>query len=165
MAKRIITKIGDVFVVPISETTQKYMQYIANDLYQLNSSVIRAFKESYPLDSTPDLEEVVSGEVDFFAHVSLRGGIEDGLWQKIEKASLTGNVNPLFRGSMDSGKGPGIEYSSKWYIWRLQDENPTHVGELTGENRQADIGVVVRSKDIPHRMKTGEYLFKYPKFK
>ena len=38
------TKLGDIFCVKIDENNKKYFQYIANDLTQLNSDVIRAFK-------------------------------------------------------------------------------------------------------------------------
>lgn len=43
--KRVLTKIGDVFEVKIDETSKKYFQYIANDMTQLNSDVIRGFKK------------------------------------------------------------------------------------------------------------------------
>jgi len=51
MKKRILnTRVGDVFCVYIDETSKKYLQYIANDLTQLNSDVIRAFKTKYLKD-------------------------------------------------------------------------------------------------------------------
>ena len=43
--KRIVTKIGNVFSVKLNESKKKYFQYVANDIYQLNSSVIRVFKK------------------------------------------------------------------------------------------------------------------------
>lgn len=68
MLKRIKnTVIGDVFCAKIDENHKKYLQYIVSDLTQLNSDVIRAFKKSYPIDANPDLSEIVTGEVDFYA--------------------------------------------------------------------------------------------------
>lgn len=40
MGKRIVTKIGDVFCIEIDGKYKCFFQYIANDLEQLNSSVI-----------------------------------------------------------------------------------------------------------------------------
>src|SRR5467141_133069 len=65
-------KIGDVFAVKLDEHTQKFFQYIANDLTQLNSDVIRAFRQVYPIGVPIDLKLIVGDDVDFFAHVILR---------------------------------------------------------------------------------------------
>lgn len=62
------TKVGDVFSVKLDDRSKKYIQYIANDLTQLNSDVIRAFKTGYPIEAKPDLSLVVKGEVEFYAH-------------------------------------------------------------------------------------------------
>lgn len=54
MAKRIVTKIGDVFCAEIDNRIKRYFQYIVNDMEQLNSSVIRVFKTHYyNLNSIP----------------------------------------------------------------------------------------------------------------
>ncbi|WP_223255422.1 hypothetical protein [Flavobacterium sp. LM4] len=55
------TKIGDIFSVKISENSKKCFQLIALDLTQLNSDVIRAFKNEYPINSSPDVLEIVNG--------------------------------------------------------------------------------------------------------
>ena len=44
------------------------------------------------------------------------------------------------------------------------DDQFTYVGELEGENRKAEIGVVVNPFDIVKRIKTGYYDFVYPQF-
>jgi hypothetical protein len=75
MIKRIVIKFGDIFIVRF-EDYQKYFQYVADDMTQLNSRVIRAFKEKYPVDSVPDLTEVAHGEIEFYAHTSIRPGIK-----------------------------------------------------------------------------------------
>ena len=85
--KRIVTKIGNVFCVQISPQEKKYFQYIANDMLQLNSSVIRVFERTYPTDQEPKLTDVVQGKVEFYAHTVLSWGIRlekrllmSGLW-------------------------------------------------------------------------------------
>ena len=77
---RIVTKIGDVFVVRFEDATSKYFQYVAIDRTMLGSSVIRAFKRSCPTDEKPALDELVKSEVDFYAHCVLSWGISDHLW-------------------------------------------------------------------------------------
>ncbi len=43
--KRVYIKTGDVFFVKVDNDYKRYFQYITNDLTQLNSDVIRAFKK------------------------------------------------------------------------------------------------------------------------
>lgn len=44
------TKIGDIFCVKLDNNRKKHLQYVASDLTQLNSDVIRVFKIVYPTD-------------------------------------------------------------------------------------------------------------------
>ena len=44
VAKRIVTKIGDIFSVTLDNGNKRFFQYIANDLSCLNSSVIRVLR-------------------------------------------------------------------------------------------------------------------------
>ena len=48
MAKRIVTKMGDIFCVEIDNGYKRFFQYIINDIEALNSSVIRVFKTIIP---------------------------------------------------------------------------------------------------------------------
>ncbi len=168
MAKRITTKIGDVFSVQISDTEIRYMQLIAIDLTQLNSDVIRAFKKKYSINDKPILEEIVKDEVFFYAHCVTKFGIKLNLWTQIGNIEDVGDIRlPLFRGSRDSGKkinNEVIKVSENWYVWRINDENFTPVGKLEGNNKKADLGLVVNPYDIVDRMKTGQYNFFYPSF-
>lgn len=77
MAKRIASKIGDIFCVEIESENKAYFQYIANDMTQLNSSVIRVFKKRYPMDYIFSIEDVVSDDVEFYAHTILKFGIQE----------------------------------------------------------------------------------------
>ncbi|HEX4535428.1 MAG TPA: hypothetical protein VH140_00660 [Candidatus Acidoferrum sp.] len=156
---RIRTKIGDVFSVPLEGVGNKYFQYIANDLTQLNSDVIRAFVKTYPTNSSPDLPEAVKGDVDFYAHVVIKWGIKMNLWQKVGNVSYSERLDVLFRSSRDSGKR--IETSHDWRIWRI-NEKFQNIGKLEGDYRNAEIGIVVSPPDVVERMKTGKYEFVYP---
>lgn len=163
---RIIIKIGDVFFAKLDDSSKKYFQYVASDLAQLNSDVIRVFKKVYPIHAEPNLSEVVKDEVEFYAHCVTKWGIKFGLWQRIGNISDVGNVNVLFRDTNDYGSKAGeqIKISDKWYVWKINDEKFTRVGKLVGENQKAEIGVVVPPISIVHRMRTGKYDFVYPEY-
>ncbi|MCX6984346.1 MAG: hypothetical protein NT118_06275 [Lentisphaerae bacterium] len=165
--KRIITKIGDIFVVKLNDTHVKYFQYVANDPLQLNSCVIRTFKNVYPINTTPDLSDLIKGEVEFYAHCVIKWGYKMGLWQKVGNISDVGNINVIFRCTNDCGSKPGeqVIISSKWYVWKINDKDYKRVGKLEGENRKSEIGVVVSPNDIVTRMQTGKYDFFFPKYK
>lgn len=161
---RVITKIGDIFSAKLDDNSKKYLQYIANDLTQLNSDVIRVFKKVYPVDANPDLSEVVKDEVDFYAHCVVNWGIKMGLWKKVGKFADIGRLEIIFRSTDDSGLKPGeepVRISHKWYVWKVNDKRSC-VGKLVGENKKSEIGVVVTPGDIIDRMKTGKYDFVYP---
>lgn len=161
------TKIGDVFSVKLDDSSKKYFQLIAFDLTQLNSDVVRAFKTEYPINATPDLSEVVKEEVEFYAHCITKFGLKINLWEKVGNIGDVGELKHiLFRGSIDSGSkiGEQIQVSQKWYVWRIGDANFTKVGKLEGDNRKAELGIVVNPYDIVDRIKTGAYNFFYPGF-
>lgn len=164
------TKIGDVFSVKISEHQKKYFQYISNDLIQLNSDIIRVFKRFYSLEETPDIVDVISDEVDFYAHCVTKFGIKFGLWEKIGNTSEIGKPESiLFRDTNDYGYKVGqapLKISHNWHVWRITDKDFRKVGELIGENRKAEIGLVMNPIEIVHRMKTGVYemMANYPDF-
>lgn len=159
--RRVYTKKGDVFSVKTSDTTKKYFQYIASDLTQLNSSVIRAFKEEYPIDAAPDLAEVVKGDVDFYVHCVLNWGLKMGLWEKVGNVPAVGKIDHImFRQEEDE---PGTKISYKWYVWRINEEMK-FVGKLKGDYQKAEIGDVMPPHSIVQRMQTGDYGFVFPDF-
>lgn len=158
------TKIGDVFSAKIDDNNKKYFQYIVSDLTQLNSDVIRAFEKVYPINTNPDLSEIINGEVEFYAHCVTKLGIKMGYWEKVGNVSDVEKTDHiLFRDSGDYGN-PQIKISQDWWVWKINEEQK-RVGKLTGENRKAEIGLVINPESIVYRMRTGEYDFKaYPSY-
>ncbi|MDS7930207.1 hypothetical protein RMB13_12105 [Acinetobacter sp. V102_4] len=154
------TKIGDVFVVKLGNDKKKYFQLIAFDLTQLNSDVIRVFKEEYPLEGDIDLIEIVNSEIDFYAHCVTKLGLKMSLWEKVGNIRELGNINILFR---SSGDHPKIDISNNWWVWK-GNEPQQYVGKLDGKNLYAEIGSVIPPDSIIHRIKTGKYDFVYPDF-
>lgn len=161
------TKIGDVFCVKLEDSKKKYFQFIVSDLTQLNSDVIRAFKKVYPANADPDLSDIVNGEIEFYAHCVTKLGLKMGYWEKVGNTDNVGNTTSiLFRDTNDYGSRPGeqIKVSNNWYVWKINDDDFTRVGKLEGENRKAEIGIVISPDSIVHRMQAGEYDFVYPDF-
>ena len=56
MTKRIVTRIGNIFCVEISNEYKCYFQYVAIDKIMLNSSTIRVFKKRYDIEENPKIE-------------------------------------------------------------------------------------------------------------
>lgn len=155
MAKRIVTRIGEIFSVILDNGNLRFFQYIANDLSCLNSSVIRVFKKEYPKEYELKPEEVVLGEVDFYAHTILRWGIADGCWQKVGKCKDVGDTEIiLFR----KVKTDAIDHKERiWEVWYINKEWFT-IGKLTEEFKsKSDIGVVFPYPHIISRIKVGVY--------
>jgi len=165
---RVNTKIGDVFSAKIGNNKKRYFQLVAFDMTQLNSDVIRAFKELYPIGSNPDLFEIINGEVDFYAHCVTKLGIKMNIWEKTGNIKEVGDTSKiLFRGTSDYGSGMGeepIKNSNNWYVWRINDEDFTQIGKLKGENREAFIGLVINPLGIIELLKGKKYPVNYPDF-
>ena len=165
---RVITKIGDMFSVVIDDHTKKYFQYVANDLTQLNSDVIRAFKKSYPLSEKAVLPAIVKGEVEFYAHCVTKWGVKMNFWEKVGNCNDVGTVDVYFRGTNDYGHKVGeepVKVSHNWYVWKINDDKFTSVGKLEGKYQKSEIGLVINPESIIYRMRTGEYDFKaYPSY-
>lgn len=168
MAKRIVTKIGNVFCAEIDGKYKCFFQYIMNDMTQLNSSVIRVFKRRYPMDYMPDIEEIVNDDVWFYTHTILRAGIEFGAWYKVGKSMTLGEDGcrkALFGDADDvrigaDGKIEIVDPVENWRIW--------HIGEpqiLIGRLPEEYVDIVESGGVIPYswiikRMKYGFYIAK-----
>lgn len=154
MTKRVVTNIGDVFCAKI-DNYKIYLQYIANDLSQLNSDVVRVFKKKYPLEINPDLPEIINGEVDFYAHCVTSAGIKRGLWEKVENIKEVGVIYDIMFKCKEDYTRPDIH--NDWSVWKINQET-LHVGELLDEYKRSYLGLIFRPEDIIHKSKTGSYL-------
>lgn len=163
---RAITKIGDVFYIVLENGNKVFFQYIANDLTQLNSDVIRVYKKEYLITEKPDYDEVLSGEINFHAHTMINIGVKLKLFHQSGKHRVTPDIkNILFRGSRDYGKKINdelIQVSNDWYIWRINDDKFTDIGKLDDENKDAELGPVIPPYIIVERVQTGKFNFFYP---
>jgi hypothetical protein len=158
--KRTNTKIGDIFLVKLDLNSYRYFQLVASDLTQLNSDVIRVFKKLYKIDENPTLSDLITGEVDFYAHCVIKWGIKSGLWEKIGNSSDCETGEVFFRISGDYGN-PKVVISKDWWVWKT-NEQMKHIGKLEGDYLKADIGIVISPDSILNRIKYGEYDFFYP---
>ena len=154
MTKRVITNIGDVFCAKINNY-KIYLQYIANDLSQLNSDVIRVFKKKYPLEINPDLPEIINGDVDFYAHCVTSAGIRRGLWEKVDNIKNVGIIDDImFKCKGDYTRS---DIQNDWSIWRINQET-LNVGELSDKYKNSYLGLIFRPEDILHKSKIGSYM-------
>ena len=72
---RIVCKKGDVFSID-TDCGKRYIQYICNDINQLNGNVISVFKDE------------TLKEVDFYIHTTVAAGVKFFGWQKIGKQPI-----------------------------------------------------------------------------
>lgn len=162
--KRPNTKIEDIFAVKVDTEHVKYLQYIISDLTQLNSDVIRVFKQRYHIIEPPDLATIVGGEVEFYTHCVTILGCKMGHWDKVGNHPSIGQTdNILFRDSGDNGN-PQVKISEDWWVWKI-NESQKRVGKLTGENVNAEIGIVMDPISIVNKMKFGYFGGYYPSYK
>lgn len=162
MMTRTYTNLGDVFFVKLDDVSKKYFQYVTNDLSQLNSDVIRVFEKIYPIDVEFNVDDVINGKVEFYAHTSVNAGVKRRMWQRIGRAPYPREIDVLFRDSRDYGN-PNILYSEQWYVWRI-NEAFCYIGKLKKEYHNSEVGIIISPDCIVHRMQTGKYDFFYPKF-
>lgn len=152
--------VGDVFEVPLDASVVGFFQYIARDSSQLNSHVVRVFKQRRRESEIFDVSHIMHGGIDFHAHVFLSVGVKQKFWRKVASADVAGEVDVLFRNSGDYGKSKH-ETSSNWFIWRI-DGPYMKVDALSGPYRNAEVGIVVPPDSLVYRMKNGVYDFFYP---
>lgn len=94
-------KIGDVYCTTY-KGIKKYFQYLGIDDNCLGGRSIRVFKEEYPTGTGPDVEDIVSGEVDFYTHTMICLWEREGHWNKVGNSKKTG----------DTGAKVGIRFDS-----------------------------------------------------
>ncbi len=160
MAKRIITKIGDIFCVEVDNSYKCYFQYVANDMTVLNSSVIRVFAKHYPIDYIPIFDDIVNDKVYFYAHTILRFGILYNAWYKVGKHSNIGNPDEIYFRWFSDINFSEINKSYNWSIWIINKEMK-YIGEMSEKYAHIDLGIVLTYEDIVNKIKTGKFILKH----
>ncbi len=163
MAKRLTVKEGDVFEVPLEGNKKGYFQFIMLDLTQLNSEVIRIFKNRYEANESPGLESIIKDEVQCYAHVVVKFGVKMNLWGKAGNVAIEPNIEaPYFR-MADDDDDPNVQrkVSSRWRVWQV-GEDFQFVGKLNDKYRKYDIGLVLNPYDIIELFKGNKILEFYP---
>ncbi len=171
MAKRIVTKIGDVYCVEVDKEYKRFFQYFCDDMEQLNSSVIRVFKKRYSMDYNPNVEEIVSDEVDFYTHTIIRYGIEWGYWYKVGKSNGEFEEEikiPLFGSCFDmsyeNSQCRKVDPNTNWYIWNI-NQPETKIGILPEKLRDiVEPGSVFPEVEIMDRLKYGYFRYTSPMY-
>ncbi len=88
MAKRTVTRIGDIFCAEIDNEYKCYFQYVGKDSGQLGGALIRVFRKRHPIDANPDMMEVINGEIAFHTLTFIQVGTKLGTWYKVGKAPI-----------------------------------------------------------------------------
>lgn len=153
-------KLGDLFEVQLDSSTVRYFQYVAKDATQLDSHVVRVFQRTYDVNAPIDCCSIVAGDIDFYAHVYLGTGVNEGLWRKVGHAKAPSRLDILFRDSDDYGN-PEIKVSRNWFVWKINAPSRS-IGELRSRYQGAEIGVVVPADSLIYRIRNGSYDFVYP---
>ncbi len=124
--KRIVLKPGDVFRVKISKDDYCFMQYLMNDLNQLDGDVVRVFWKRYREIDRPSVDEVVSGQVDFYTHVFLKNGIREQCFVKYGHSENMGDLGKVYFANYRVYHF----HSDKptWRVWTVQSEDRTNAG-------------------------------------
>lgn len=158
--KRLTIRMGDVFCVDVDDRHKRYMQYVAKDQAQLNAAVIRVFKKKYPKDEQVDMDDIVCGEVEFYAHVyGTRHAVLDGICIKCGKSKMLGDTkNILFRLNSELDESL-LTVSHRWYVWKINHEY-VHIGDLVPPYDKYDLGEVYPIEWVIEKIKTGKYPFK-----
>ena len=111
------------------------------------------------MDYIPDISEIITGEVEFYAHTVLRIGIADSVWYKVGKSLELGDYRDVFfriDGDIDR-----VERSVKWYVWKI-NEPFIYVGKLPSKYYSADLGSIMPYIAICNRLRFGKYTHFYP---
>ncbi len=150
---RIKIKYGDIFKVKISDNEVCYLQYLANDINQLNGDVIRVFKDRYKDEDTPSPEEVINGEIDFYCHVFLKRGVQLGFWTQYAHSDNVGDLKKVyFKNYIDSF--PCMTY---WHAWNIYDSKLIEYKKLPRRFQNAFWGTLFQPSTVFHKITTGRF--------
>lgn len=165
MAKRIVTRIGNVFCAEFDGSYKCFFQFIAIDCECLGGDTIRVFKRRYPIDYKPNLEEIVHDEVLFYADTFLRPGIEQGTWYKVGNYSKDLGLDELEKIWFTTTGSPnekGIDVANDiWRIWHpakfnsWTKVNTEYIREMLARGEKIFQGGVAPYVEVAPRIKCG----------
>lgn len=154
--KRVVIRKGDVFCVILSNCKKAFFQYVEDDKTQLNSSVIKVFRQIYEEDYLPDLERIVQDEVLFYAHTMLRVGLKQGIWEKVGNVKQKEELEIYKFRLFEEINFSQITKSYSWYIWEINSP-VLFIGELSNEYKVYELGFVFSPFNILYRVENGTY--------
>lgn len=144
------TRIGDIFEIPITPLTKRYMQFILVDSSCLGGWCIRVFKREYHADDKPTMEEVISGEVDFYCLTYAIGkGVVNELWSKAGNSKEVGSFDNIIFKQKDIVHGG-------WRIWRARQEVKRY-RTLPKRYAKASMGALLAPSSVVKRIQTGRW--------
>ena len=155
-------RIGDVYQVDVDDQLVAFFHYVARDLSQLGSPVIRVYAPTYLKSETPTLDQILARPISFYAHTSIGLGVRLGCWLKFGHQKPTDPLDVLFRQSNEPGNLT-VEVSYDWSVWRV-NEPPRHIGTLTPPYQSSELGIVMSPASILRRIRHGTYGIVYPTF-
>lgn len=142
----------------------RYFQFIALDLHQLNSEVIRVFEQEYKIDDDINLQEIVHEKVQFYAHTVLFLGVErDLIWTHVGNSLILGDMNFYFRAAnADNLMDMKNDELEEWWVWKI-GEDSHFIGKLNSEQKKYELGMIFHPDDILERIKYGEFFPQWTK--
>ena len=90
MTKRIVTKVGDIYGFVEGSGTY-YLQLVAIDPVAMNSDVVVVFKSK----DGPGKDKQIRATVLFYLHTTVKQGVRDGLWKKLDNYPIVTDVSKL----------------------------------------------------------------------
>jgi len=155
-------RIGSIYQVEVDADKIRYFWDVGTDCSQLGSALIVVFRNSYSKSATPNLDEIVADDVDFYCHATILAGRKLGYWSKAGFRCVTRTFPMIFRCSADYGN-PSAHVSDRWYVWE-PNQPYRHVGKLSGDLKLAEIGIVFSPDAVANRIRTGFYGIAFPSY-
>lgn len=167
MARRLSSKIGDVYeTIPI-EGVPRYLQLIALDEINLNSDVVIVFEKTLANPAEKHVGAIVAQGVDFYIHTTVAQGVADGLWRKIGNAKARVKINQLkFKSYHDEVEGEILSQSAEvpappvpypnWTIWTPADKEWRFISLEEGKKTIANESDIFPASDIIYRLRYGK---------
>lgn len=146
-----------------------YFQYVCSDRFQLDSQIIKVFKSRYPMDYEPVLEEIVHGEVAFYAHTFIRAGLNFNAWYKVGQSSsvvsqdfvkVIWGTASRFKMTFNEIDCTILNPMENWILWYANDRRIQVGGILPDCYRNVvELGSVMPFIEIVNRIRLGYYTY------